>query len=159
LNFDKFSKYLVRDINVAKVLDSPERSIVKLFSLHEDCVSSIDMVWNMGLSSTSTVDNTVRLWDIEVGKCLNKTMINDYAIVGSHIENSPGFLLNSIMIREVKASLFVWDCRDFLNPLNFCVGNLSTFHSVQFNDNKFCVSDCFNERLFDLRMIAGSSPD
>lgn len=158
LNLDKFSKYLVRDINVVKVLESPKRSVVKLFCLQEDAVSSVDIVWNMGLSTTSTIDNTVRLWDIEVGKCLSKMMVNDYAIVGSHIEKSPGFLLSGITIKQENASLFVWDPRDFLKPLNFSVGNMLTFHSVLFNDNKVCVSDCFNERLFDLRMIADSSP-
>lgn len=157
LNFDKFSKFLVRDINVPKVSDRSKRSVVKLFCLQEDAVSSVDIVWNMGLSATSTIDSTVRLWDIEMGKCLNKIMLNDYGFVGTHIENSPGFLLSGMMIREENPSLFVWDPRDSLKPLNFSVGNMSTFHSVQFNDNKVCVSDCFNERLFDLRMTAGSS--
>lgn len=158
LNFDKFSKYLVRDINVANVSESPKRSVVKLFYLQEDAVSSVDILWNMGLSATSTIDSTVRLWDIEVGKCLNKMMLNDSEIVGTHIENSPGFLLSGMMIREENPSLFMWDPRDFLKPLSFSMGSMSTFHSVQFNDNKVCVSDCFNDGLFDLRMTAVSSP-
>lgn len=161
LNLDKFSKYLVRDISVT---NNPKRSLVKLFSLQEKSVSSVDIAWNMGLSSTCPVfdNSTVCLWDIEVGKCLTKMVVDDqYAIVGSHIENSSGSLFSAgIMIREEKASLFVWDPRDFsFQPLNFSVGNLLTIHSVQFNDNKVCVSDCFTEKLFDSRMnIAGSSP-
>jgi hypothetical protein len=157
LNLDKFSKYPVRYINAASDLDSPKKSLVKFLSLREDTVTSVDMVWDMGLSSTCTIDNTVRLWDIEVGKSFNKMMVNGHAIVGSHIGNNSGFLLNGIMIREDKGSLFVWDCRDFLRPLSFCVGNMATLQSVYFKGNKVCISDCFNERQFDLRMIAGSS--
>jgi hypothetical protein len=132
LNSGKFSKYLVLDINVANVLGSAKRSLVKLLSLQDDVVSSADIALNVGLSSICTatdINNTVRLWDIEFG----------------------------IMTRREKASLFVWDPRDFFKPLNFSVGNMFTFHSVQFIDNQVCVSDCFNDRLFDLRMI-GSSP-
>lgn len=159
LNSDKFSKYLVADINVAKVLDSAKRSLVKLLSLQDDLVSSVDIALNLGLSSTCTATDksTVHLWDIESGKCLNKIMVDDYAIVGSHIGNIPGFLLNGIMFRREKASLFLWDPRDFFKPLNFPVGNMFKFHSIQLIDNQICVSDCFNDRLFDLRMM-GSSP-
>lgn len=159
LNSDKFSKYLVPDINVAKVLDSAKRSLVKLLSLQDDLVSSVDIALNLGLSSTCTAtdNSTLHLWDIEFGKCLNKMKVDDYAIVGSHIGNSPGFLLNGIMFRRERASMFLWDPRDFFKPLNFTVGNMSTLHSVQLIDNQICVSDCFDDRLFDLRML-GSSP-
>lgn len=158
-NSDFISKYPVLDINVTKVMDRSKRTLLKLLSLQEDVVSSVDIALNVGLSSICTVtdNSTVSLWDIEFGKCLNKMMADDYTSVGSHIENSPGFLLSSIMIRKEKASLFLWDPRHFFKPLNFSVGNLSTFHSVHFIDNQVCVSDCFNDRLFDLRMI-GSSP-
>lgn len=159
LNSEFFSKYPVLDINVTKVMDSAKRTLLKLLSLQEDAVSSVDIALNVGLSSICTVtdNSTVSLWDIEFGKCLNKMMADDYAIVGSHIENSPGFLLSSIMIRKEKTSLFLWDPRDFFKPLNFSVGNLSRFHSVQFIDNQVYLSDCFNNKLFDLRMM-GSSP-
>lgn len=112
----------------------------------------------MGLSCTCTIDNTVRLWDIEVGKPWNELMVDDYAIVGSDIGDSHGFLLNGIMMREEKGSLFVWDRRDFQRPLNFCVGNISTSRSVDLKENKVYVSDRLNERQFDIRMIHQQRP-
>lgn len=47
LTLEKYSKYLVRDINFAKVLDIPKRSLVKFLSLHENVVSSIEIAWNV----------------------------------------------------------------------------------------------------------------
>lgn len=80
-------------------------------------------------------------------------MVDDYAIVGSHIGNSPGFLFNGIMIRRENAFIVPVGSWDLFKPINFYVGNMFTFHSVQFIDNQVCASDCFNDRPVGVQFL------
>lgn len=145
LNADKFSKYFVRD------------PVIKVWNgIPEDSASSVNISWTMVLSFTHSVDNIVRLWDLQMAKCLSETIINDDMVVESQIQGNQDSLFSSLGRRDGKTLMFVWDPRDFVKPLSFRFGNKTGFHSHQLIDKKVFVLDGLNNTLFDLRMPGGS---
>ncbi|KAH9315624.1 hypothetical protein KI387_024251, partial [Taxus chinensis] len=123
--------------------------------------------YSLGLNSDNfpNRDNTIRLWDIEVGKCRHDNNLNDTRAVLSgtnRFQKSPQvfmFLLpDTVSIREEKTLLYVWDPRNFRRSLSFSLVNeFNTLHiTVKFNDKKIYVCDDLKERVFDLRM--GGAP-
>lgn len=146
LNADKFSKYFVRN------------PVIKVWNgIPEDSVSSINISWTMVLSFTYSVDNIVRLWDLQMAKCLSETIINDGMVVESQSQDNQDSLFSSLGTRDGKTSVLVWDPRNFFKPLSFRLGKKPRFHSHQLIDKKIFVLDGLNSALFDLRM-PGESP-
>lgn len=145
LNADQFSKYFVRD------------PVIKVWNgIPEDSASSVNISWTMVLSFTYSVDNIVRLWDLQMAKCLSETIINDGMVVESQIQGNQDSLFSSLGRRDGKTLMFVWDARDFVKPLSFRFGNKTGFHSHQLIDKKVFALDGLNNTLFDLRMPGGS---
>lgn len=146
LNADKFSKYLARD------------PVMKAWNgIPGDSVSSVNISWTMFLSFTYSVDNIVRLWDLQMAKCLSETMINDGMVVESQFQGNQDSLFSSLGTRDGKALVLVWDPRDYIKPLSFSLGNKPAFHSHQLIDKKVFALYGLNSTLFDLRM-PGASP-
>lgn len=145
LNADKFSKYLVQD------------PVIKVWNgIPEYSPSSINISWTMVLAFTYSVDNIVRLWDLQMAKCLNETIIGDGMVLGSQSQGNQDSLFSSLGTRDGKTLVLVWDRRNFVKPLSFRLGNRPRFHSLQLIDKKICVLDGLNSTLFDLRMPVGS---
>lgn len=145
LNADKFSRYSVRD------------PVIKVWnSIPKDSGSSINISRSMVLSFTYSVDNIVRLWDLQMAKCLNETKINHGMVLERQSQGNLDSLFSSLGTRDGKAFVLIWDPRSFVKPLSFRLGNRQRFHSLQLIDKKICVLDGLNNTLFDLRMPGGS---
>ncbi|GLJ10756.1 hypothetical protein SUGI_0134360 [Cryptomeria japonica] len=145
LNAHSFPEYFIQDPNHTKVWqDNCDRRPQKLLGITEDVLSS--------------TGNVVRLWNVQVAKCLNETLIKDSLVMVNHIkngcENEP--LCSSIVTGRQNASLVVWDSRIFAKPVSYRLGNKPSFHNLQLIDNKFYFSDELNNTTFDLRMLAAT---
>eukprot|EP01018_Ginkgo_biloba_P027783 Gb_06242 [translate_table: standard] len=160
LNLNRFSKFLVRN-NVVKVWDGQKRSLMKLLCIPEDIVCHIDISWSMSLSSSCTIDNSVRLWDLQVAKCLNEFVINKGIIMGTQIQDNHDFLLSGSVTTDEGTSVFLWDSRNFRKPVSFYASSLgypAICNNLRLNDKLFSVYNGLNSTfMYDLRML-GASP-
>lgn len=88
---------------------------------------SLDIALNVSLSSTCTFTDIL---STEIEICNPKQNDGRWLCNSDQSWNSSRFLMNDIMMRNEKASLFVWHPRDFFKPRGLSMGNMSTFSVV-----------------------------